>query len=125
MRRMSFRVLPALASVAVLAAAGTSAAGAAAKAHKAAGTKISVKATEYHFKLSSSTLAKPGTVTFTVKNAGHISHDFSIDGKKTKLLSPGKSTTLTVKFTKKGSYPYKCTVSGHAALGMKGTFKVK
>ena len=40
------------------------------------------------------------------------------------LLSPGKSATLTVKFTKKGSYYYECTVPGHAALGMKGYFKV-
>ncbi len=64
-------------------------------------------------------------MTFTVKNAGHIQHDFSIDGKKTALLSPGKSATLTVKFTKAGRYAYKCTVSGHAALGMKGNFKVK
>ena len=125
MRRISFRVLPVLASAAVMAGAGASAAGATAKAHRAAGTKISVKATEYKFALSATSLAKPGTVTFTVKNAGHIAHDFSIDGKKTALLSPGKHATLTVKFAKAGKYAYKCTVSGHAALGMKGTFKVK
>jgi uncharacterized cupredoxin-like copper-binding protein len=125
MRRMSFRVLPALVSVVVLAVAGSSVAGAAVKAHPAAVTKITVKASEYHFTLSATSLAKPGTVAFTVKNAGHISHDFSIDGKKTALLKPGKSATLTVTFTKAGSYAYKCTVSGHAALGMKGNFKVK
>jgi uncharacterized cupredoxin-like copper-binding protein len=122
---MSFRVLPALVSAAVLAVAGSSVAGAAVKAHAAATTKISVKATEYKFALSATSLAKPGTVAFTVKNAGHIAHDFSIDGKKTALLKPGKSATLTVTFSKAGSYAYKCTVSGHAALGMKGTFKVK
>jgi uncharacterized cupredoxin-like copper-binding protein len=125
MRRISFRLLCALASTAVLAAAGSSVAVAAVQAHSAAATKISVKATEYHFALSATSLAKPGTVTFTVKNAGHISHDFDINGKKTALLSPGKSAKLTVKFTKAGSYKYECTVSGHAALGMKGTFKVK
>ncbi len=124
MRRMSFRLLPALVSTAVLAAVGSSAA-VAAVAHPAAVTKISVKASEYKFVLSATSLAKPGTVTFTVKNAGHISHDFDINGKKTALLSPGKSAKLTVKFTKAGSYKYECTVSGHAALGMKGTFKVK
>ena len=125
MRRKSFRMLSALVSVAVLAVVGSSVAGAAVKAHTAGVTKISVKAVEYKFTLSATTLAKPGTVTFTVKNAGHVQHDFSIDGKKTALISPGKSATLTVKFTKKGSYAYQCTVSGHAALGMKGTFKVK
>ena len=125
MRRTSFRLLTALASTAVLAAAGSSVAVAAVKAHSAAVTKISVKATEYHFALSATSVSKPGTVAFKVKNAGHISHDFDIDGKKTALLSPGKSAKLTVKFTKAGSYKYECTVSGHAALGMKGTFKVK
>ena len=125
MRRMSFWVMPALASVAVLAGAGSSVAGAAVKAHPAAVTKISVKATEFHFALSASKLAKPGTVTFTIKNAGHIPHDFSIDNKKSAMLSPGKSGTLTVKFTKAGKYAYKCTVPGHAASGMKGVFTVK
>jgi uncharacterized cupredoxin-like copper-binding protein len=125
MRRRSFKVLSALVSVAVLAVAGSSVAGAAVKAHTAAATKISVKAVEYKFTLSATSLAKPGTVTFTVKNAGHIAHDFSIDKKKTALISPGKSATLTVDFTKAGSYAYECTVTGHAALGMKGTFKVK
>jgi uncharacterized cupredoxin-like copper-binding protein len=125
MRRVSFRVLPALLSVGVMAAAGSSVAEAAVAAHPAAATKISVKATEYKFALSAKALAKPGTVTFTIKNAGHIAHDFSIDKKTSAMIKPGKSTTLTVKFSKAGSYAYKCTVSGHAALGMKGTFKVK
>ena len=36
----------------------------------------------------------------------------------------GKSAKLTVTL-KAGKYPYKCTVAGHAAAGMKGTLVVK
>jgi uncharacterized cupredoxin-like copper-binding protein len=64
------------------------------------------------------------TVVFTVKNSGKISHDFKIAGKKIKTLAPGKSAKLTVKFTKKGHFPYLCTLVGHAQAGMKGTFSV-
>jgi uncharacterized cupredoxin-like copper-binding protein len=86
-------------------------------------TKITVTATEFKFKLSKTT-APVGTVVFTVKNAGKIGHNFKIDGKTTKLVAPGKSVKLTVKFTKKGKFAYLCTVPGHAKLGMKGTFGI-
>ena len=77
---------------------------------------------EFKFKLSSSSVAA-GSVTFKVTNKGKLSHDFSIGGRKTALLSPGKSASLTVTL-KSGSAAYKCTVPGHAAAGMKGTLKV-
>jgi uncharacterized cupredoxin-like copper-binding protein len=76
------------------------------------------------FKLSR-TSAPAGKVVFKVKNAGKLSHDFKIAGKKTKLLSGGKTATLTVTLKKGKSYPYECTVPGHAAAGMKGVFKAK
>ncbi len=56
---------------------------------------------------------------------GHVVHDFKINGKVTPLLQPGKSAKLTVKFAKAGTYPYLCTVPGHAAAGMKGVFTVR
>jgi uncharacterized cupredoxin-like copper-binding protein len=87
-------------------------------------TKITVTATEFKFRLSKSTIAKPGIVAFKVVNKGKIGHDFKIAGKKTKLLAPGKSQTLKIKFGKKGHFRYLCTVTGHARLGMKGTFNV-
>ena len=43
---------------------------------------------------------------------------------QTKLIQPGASETLKVTL-KAGAYPYLCTVSGHAAAGMKGTLRVK
>ena len=66
--------------------------------------------------------APHGVVAFVVTNKGKLKHDFKIAGKKTALISGGKSATLTVTL-KKGPYPYQCTVPGHAAAGMKGTFK--
>src|SRR5215510_9916793 len=88
---------------------------------RAAATTVKVGAKEFKFTLSKKS-APHGKVTFKVTNKGHISHDFKINGKKTKLLSPGKSATLVVTL-KKGSFKYTCTVPGHAAAGMKGTFK--
>ena len=89
----------------------------------ASATKVLVAASEFKFVLSKK-VVPAGTVTFVVTNKGHVSHDFKIKGKKTPLLSPGKSATLKVVFTK-GKYPYLCTVPGHAAAGMKGVFTVK
>jgi len=87
----------------------------------ATSTTIKVSASEFKFKLSTKT-AKHGVTIFKVTNKGHIQHDFKIAGKKTSKLSPGKSTTLKVTLSK-GNHKYICTVPGHAAAGMKGTFK--
>jgi len=86
-------------------------------------TTVTVTAKEFSFKLSTKS-AKAGPVTFKVKNAGKLPHDFKIAGKKTALIQPGKSATLKVTI-KKGKNPYLCTVAGHAAAGMKGTFTGK
>lgn len=84
---------------------------------------VIVKATEFKFVLSKKSVPV-GTVIFKLENKGKIGHDFKIDGKTTKVIGPGKTATLTVKFTKKGRYAYVCTIPGHAALGMKGVLGV-
>ena len=78
---------------------------------------------EFKFVLSAKS-AKRGIVIFKVTNVGALQHDFQIKGRKTPLLSHGKSATLRISFLRKGSYPYKCTVAGHAAAGMKGVFTI-
>ncbi len=93
----------------------------AARSHSA-GAAVTVTATEFHFKLSKTSVPH-GTVTFTVKNAGTVGHDFKIGGKKTAVIGPGKTAKLTVTL-KAGKQAYSCTVPGHAAAGMKGTLKV-
>lgn len=104
-------------------AAGMLSASASTSSSSATPTKVTVTMTEFKFKLSKASV-KVGTVVFTVVNKGKLPHDFKIAGKKTPLLKPGKSAKLTVKFTKKGSFAYTCTVKGHAAAGMKGKLKV-
>ena len=83
-------------------------------------TTVKVSAFDLGFRLSTKR-AKAGKVTFKVTNTGALKHDFWIAGKKTPLLAHGKSATI-VATIKKGKNSYKCTVAGHAAGGMKGTF---
>lgn len=85
-------------------------------------TIVTVTAKEFKFVLSKKTVAH-GVVVFKVTNKGKLTHDFKISGKKTALLKPGKTGTLTVTLSK-GSKPYLCTVAGHANLGMKGKLTV-
>jgi uncharacterized cupredoxin-like copper-binding protein len=88
-----------------------------------AATSVSVTGKEYKFTLSKKTV-RHGSVTFRFKNAGKLSHDFKIAGKKTKIITKGKTAApLTVKL-KKGKYKYVCTIPGHADKGMKGTLRV-
>jgi uncharacterized cupredoxin-like copper-binding protein len=82
-----------------------------------------VAASEFKFVLSSKS-ARRGIVIFKVKNVGKLGHDFKINGRKTPIIPPGKSNTLRVTFLRKGTYPYACTVPGHAAAGMKGVFTI-
>jgi len=85
---------------------------------------IKVTATEFKFALSRRSLAKPATVIFKITNKGKIAHDFKINGKKTLQIKPGKTATLKVVFKRKGKFAFLCTLPGHAANGMKGTFSV-
>jgi uncharacterized cupredoxin-like copper-binding protein len=88
---------------------------------------ITVKAGEFYFTLTKTSIPKPETVAFTVINEGTITHDFSIPSlnKTTKMLAPHQKQVLTVTFKKKGSFYYECLVPRHAQEGMAGSFTVK
>jgi uncharacterized cupredoxin-like copper-binding protein len=94
------------------------------------------KPSEFKFTLSPKSVPH-GVVTFKVTDKGGLPHDFKICtvasktaaattcvGKGTTLTSPGGAATLKVTFKKAGTYEYLCSVTGHAAAGMKGLFKV-
>lgn len=85
--------------------------------------RVTVIAKEYSFKLSTSTV-HVGTVTFTVENKGKLAHDFYIFGGATKVIRPGKSAMLRVKFTHAGNFKYRSTIPGQAGKGMKGVLGV-
>lgn len=85
-------------------------------------TTVTVTMKEFKFVLSKKTVPH-GIVTFKLVNKGKLKHDFKISGKKSKLISPGKSGKLIVTL-KKGKLAYLCTVPGHAVAGMKGKLTV-
>ena len=85
---------------------------------------IRVVARDYSFALSRSSVAAGSTVRFVVRNAGSTVHDFVVRGRRTRLLAPGRSQAITVRFPGKGKFAYLCSVPGHARLGMRGTFAV-
>jgi uncharacterized cupredoxin-like copper-binding protein len=97
------------------------------------------KPSELAFKLSKSSMLPVGLITFKVTDMGVAFHNFRLcakpvasptsvanacAGKSTPLLKHGQSATLTVRILKSGMYEFLCTVSGHAAAGMKGLLGV-
>jgi plastocyanin len=103
-----------------LAAAG------AAHAQTSSVQRVTVKMTEYHFRLSTNTV-HTGTVVFTIVNKGEIPHDFAVQRlqKVSSLVQPGSKTTMRVTFKKAGKYYYLCTVGAHVQYGMFGNLRVK
>ena len=86
-------------------------------------TTIPVKTTTGFMFTGMPTTLKPGTYTFKYTNTSGVGHDLKVGTKKTATFATGtKSVTVTLK---KGKVAYLCTVSGHAAAGMKGTIIVK
>jgi iron uptake system component EfeO len=117
------KLVVAVLAIVAIAMFGATAQGAKAPESAALLKNVNVTAKDLSFTLSAKT-AKRGIVVFKVTNQGALKHDFQIKGRKTKLLSRGQSATLRITFLRKGHYPYKCTVAGHAAGGMKGVFTI-
>jgi plastocyanin len=88
--------------------------------------KVTVVGRDYSFTFSKRSVKAGSTVVFTFVNKGETDHNlvFTTLGKTTRLIGPGKSTTVKVLFKKKGRYPYICSVPRHAQMGMSGSFLV-
>jgi hypothetical protein len=81
-------------------------------------------------------VVKPGRIKFVVRNAGRLTHDFTIqipegpDGKPVKIarvptMQPGE-TGEPIKITLlPGEYRTVCTIANHDDLGQYGTLEVK
>jgi glucose/arabinose dehydrogenase/uncharacterized cupredoxin-like copper-binding protein len=85
---------------------------------------VRVVAKDFSFTLSRRSVPRGAQVTFLVRNAGAVVHDFVIAGRRTRLLRPGQSAALRMRFTRKGTKRYVCSIPGHARLGMKGVLGV-
>ena len=119
--------LPAtLVAGAALAACGASGGASSTPASLAPGT-VAVTATEMKFDPSTITV-KAGEITFQVRNAGTVEHEFEIFKgdqvvDEVEGLVPG--VTLPLKVTlEAGDYTYVCKLAGHEEAGMKGTLTV-
>src|SRR5215468_11082863 len=148
-RRRTMTAFGAVAVVGVLAALGAGLAPAALKSPAAkrsvAAPKTTVitvtagKPSELAFKLSKSSMVPAGSITFKVTNMGIAFHNFRLcarpiaiptaaknacAGKGTPTLKHGQSATFTVNIAKTGLYEFLCTITGHAAAGMKGLLGV-
>jgi uncharacterized cupredoxin-like copper-binding protein len=115
----------------VLAGCGGSSGGSkttAAPSGSGGGQTIQVKETEYKLTPSSLTVAKPGTVTFEVTNAGQTDHALEVEGngveEETETISPGSSAKLTVDLSKNGTYEVYCPIDGHRDMGMEAKLVV-
>jgi hypothetical protein len=116
---------PFIAAAALLVAlAGAALAGVVAHATSAATT---VKVSEREFKITVTGKPAAGVNKFVIKNTGKLAHALVVAGpgvkKKTPLIKPGKTYTLIVTL-KSGAYSIWCPVPGHAAQGMKASFKI-
>jgi uncharacterized cupredoxin-like copper-binding protein len=115
MNRIRIALVAALALLVVAAPAG-------ARPTRAQATTVTVTMKEFKFILSKKSVPH-GKVIFKLVNKGALAHNFKIATKKSASIAPGKTGTLVVTLAK-GLHPYKCTIDGHAAAGMKGVLKV-
>lgn len=67
---------------------------------------------------------KAGLTKFVIRNVGKIPHNFVIQNQQSLVYAGGKSGTFTATLTP-GTAKYECSITGHAALGMKGSVVVK
>jgi len=102
---------------------GAAAAFALARRTEAPPLTVHVRMVDFRFVLSRQQVPA-GSVRFVVTNKGATLHDFAIGKVRTRLLKPGQSQTIVARFAKVARVAYRCTVAGHAALGMKGTLVV-
>lgn len=88
---------------------------------------VKITSSEWQFQPAEITVEAGVPVQLTEINNGTTQHDFSIEalGVSLPLLNPGKSQSVRFTPTKRGTFEFKCTLPGHADVGMKGTITVK
>lgn len=93
--------------------------------------QVEIVATEMRFSPNRIDARVGQPVLITIVNRGSVRHDLAfpaiempdLQGVET-LAMPGQSTRLTMTFDTPGTYPFLCTIPGHAASGMTGALFV-
>jgi uncharacterized cupredoxin-like copper-binding protein len=88
---------------------------------------VHVQLTEYAIEMPDTLTA--GTHSFTITNAGKVSHNFAIEGpgvsqKLASDLTRGDAAPMTVTL-QRGTYTVYCPVDGHRGRGMSRTINVQ
>ena len=89
---------------------------------------IRVVAKDFSFTLSRRSVPKGAPVTFLVRNAGAVVHDFVIAGRRTRPLRPGQTATLTAggyaMMPSKHAHQFACTKACTAFVSSDGAFDI-
>ena len=88
------------------------------------GTTLTVEESEFRI-VPQDLAARPGRLTFQIRNVGTVEHNFVVEGTAVKVesIQPGETQTAAVDLAA-GTYRMVCTIPGHEEAGMVGTLKV-
>jgi uncharacterized cupredoxin-like copper-binding protein len=89
--------------------------------------QVEIVATEMRFSPNRIDARVGQPVLITIANLGSERHDLAFPAIEMPILRgvetltmPGQTTRLTITFDRPGTYPFLCTIPGHAASGMTG-----
>jgi plastocyanin len=89
------------------------------------GVNLVVEADDMHFSPDEIEITAGEAVNLSLDNQGAVFHDLDVDGADFRLAAdPGTTDTGALTIDEPGTYPFICTVRGHAAAGMEGTITV-
>jgi plastocyanin len=93
-----------------------------------AGGAIDVSETDFALNPADPSVSA-GNVTINATNDGQTEHAIEVEGpngeQKSDPIAPGEKTSLTVDFSKPGTYEWYCPIDSHKDMGMKGEITVK
>lgn len=87
--------------------------------------QVTVSLNDLRFSPSTITAAVNERVNVVVRNEDSIVHDFTVPTLGVHVtVQPGQERTFGLPTANSGTYPFLCTVPGHAAAGMQGSITV-
>lgn len=87
---------------------------------------VVVRTNDYAFQPATVTVPAGRDFNLTLENQGRVPHDLTVPALGIHVVAaPGQSTTISIAALAPGRYRMLCSVPGHAAAGMTGTFVVE